>query len=294
MICKIDSGDKAREQIKSPNYVNSNFSTESKHGWCVRHLKQPPHQLNTTSFEDSGLNPFYNNLWYKGFFFRDKLAHLCSFRPRRSLQEVKVWPRSRRWGKVARLVRGLKDDFGAFWNYRAFFHVTASSLPGLPLESGCCHRNLRRFQPSQFIQPLWLEVEVLSWNISKMNLYLLDDKWTKTDLTDQIAKLHEFTFFHRVAFESKHGWCVRHLKHHSNLSPTHASSISAKYECLGMFRASPQGSAWNSWAFSGIHVFGDSVSFSQGLHRGWTPDLGRVAGMGWRREIATTLQSRPW
>ena len=99
MICKIDSGDKAREQIKSPNYVNSHFSTESKHGWCVRHLKQPPHQLNTTSFEDSGLNPFYNNLWYKGFFFRDKLAHLCSFRPRRSLQEVKVWPRSRRWGK---------------------------------------------------------------------------------------------------------------------------------------------------------------------------------------------------
>ena len=102
---------------------------ESKHGWCVRHLKhhsnlsptnaksrnQPPHQLNTTSFEDLGLNPFYNNLWYKGCFFRDKLAHLCSFRPRRSLQEVKVWPRSRRWGKVARLVRGLKDDFGAFW-----------------------------------------------------------------------------------------------------------------------------------------------------------------------------------
>ena len=37
-------------------------------------------------------------------------------------------------------------------------HVTASSLP---LESGCCHRNLRRFQPSQFIQPLWLEIEVL-------------------------------------------------------------------------------------------------------------------------------------
>ena len=134
---------------------------ESKHGWCVRHLKQPPHQLKTTSFEDSGLNPFYNNPWYKGFFFRDKLAHLCSFRPRRSLQEVKVWPRSRRWGKVARLVRGLKDDFGAFWNYRASFHVTASSLPGLPLESGCCHRNLRRFQPSQFIQPLWLEIEVL-------------------------------------------------------------------------------------------------------------------------------------
>ena len=28
MICKIDLGDKAREQIKSPNYVNSNFSTE--------------------------------------------------------------------------------------------------------------------------------------------------------------------------------------------------------------------------------------------------------------------------
>ena len=143
---------------------------ESKHGWCVRHLKhhsnltptnarsmciwnQPPYQSypsNTTSFEDLGLNPFYNNLWYKGFFFRDKLAHLCSFRPRRSLQEVEVWPRSRRWGKVARLVRGLKDDFGAFWNYRASFHVTASSLPGL-LESGCCHRNLRRFQPSQFI-----------------------------------------------------------------------------------------------------------------------------------------------
>ena len=62
---------------------------------------------------------------------------------------------------MARLVRGLKDDFGAFWNYRASFHVTASSLPGLPLESGCCHRNLRRFQPSQFIQPLWLEIEVL-------------------------------------------------------------------------------------------------------------------------------------
>ena len=102
-------------------------------------------------------------------------------------------------------------------------------------------------------------------NISKMNL---DDKWTRTDLTDQIAKLNELTFFHGVACESKHGWCVRHLKHHSNLSPTHASSISAKYECLGMFRASPQGSAWNSWAFAGMHVSGDSVSFSQGLHRG--------------------------
>ena len=55
-----------------------------------------------------------------------------------------------------------------------------------------------------------------------MNLYLLNDKWTKTD---QIAKLHEFTFFHRVACESKHGWCVRHLKHHSNLSPTNARSM---------------------------------------------------------------------
>ena len=92
---------------------------ESKHGWCVRHLKhhsnlsptnarsmfiwnQPPYQSyqsNTTSFEDSGLNLFYKSLSYKGFYFRDKLAHLCSFRPRRSLQEVKVWPRSRRWGE---------------------------------------------------------------------------------------------------------------------------------------------------------------------------------------------------
>ena len=44
----------------------------------------------------------------------------------------------------------------------------------------------------------------------------------------------------RVAFESKHVWCVRHLKHHSNLSPTNARSISVKYECSGMFRASPQ------------------------------------------------------
>ena len=58
-------------------------------------------------------------------------------------------------------------------------------------------------------------------NISKMNL---DDKWTRTDLTDQIAKLNELTFFHGVACESKHGWCVRHLKHHSNLSPTNAKS----------------------------------------------------------------------
>ena len=79
---------------------------------------------------------------------------------------------------------------------------TASSLP---FDSGCCHRNLRRFQPRQFFHPLWLKVEVLSWNISKMNL---DDKWTRTDLTDQIAKLHELTLFHRVTFASKHGWCA--------------------------------------------------------------------------------------
>ena len=117
------NGQKQIWQIKSPNWMNLQFvhrvAFESKHGWCVRHLKhhsnltptnarsmciwnQPPYQSypsNTTSFEDLGLNPFYNNLWYKGFFFRDKLAHLCSFRPRRSLQEVEVWPRSRRWGK---------------------------------------------------------------------------------------------------------------------------------------------------------------------------------------------------
>ena len=53
------------------------------------------------------------------------------------------------FGSIGRL-KILSDLLG--------IHVTASSLP---LESGCCHRNLRRFQPSQFIQPLWLEVEVL-------------------------------------------------------------------------------------------------------------------------------------
>ena len=79
-------------------------------------------------------------------------------------------------------------------------NVTASSLS---FDSGCCHRNLSRLQPRQFFQPLWLEVEVLSWkswNVSKMNL---DVKWTRTDLTDQIAKLNELTCFHRVAFEPK-------------------------------------------------------------------------------------------
>ena len=53
----------------------------------------------------------------------------------------------------------------------------------------------------------------------------LDDKWTRTDLTDQIAKLNELAFFRRVALESKHGWCVRHLKQHSNPSPTNARSM---------------------------------------------------------------------
>ena len=40
---------------------------------------QPPHQLNTTIFEDSGLNPFYNNLWYKGFFLPRQIGSSLQF-----------------------------------------------------------------------------------------------------------------------------------------------------------------------------------------------------------------------
>ena len=111
-------------------------------------------------------------------------------------------------------------------------NVTASSLP---FDSGCCHRNLSRLQPRQFFQPLWLEVEVLSWtswNVSKMNL---DDKWTRTDLTDQIAKLRELKFFHGVACESKHGWCVRHLKqppHQLNTTSFEDSGLNPFYNNL--------------------------------------------------------------
>ena len=38
--------------------------------------------IQTTSFEDSGLSLFYKHLGCKGFFFPDKIAHLCSFRQR--------------------------------------------------------------------------------------------------------------------------------------------------------------------------------------------------------------------
>ena len=180
------NGQKQIWQIKSPNYMNLHFSTESRVSLNMDGVfgisniiailapqMQGPCSFGINLHISHIISVKYDKFWRFGFksvlqksfvqriLLPRQIGSSLSFRPRRSLQEVKVWPRSRRWGKVARLVRGLKDDFGAFWNYRASFHVTASSLPGLPLESGCCHRNLRRFQPSQFIQPLWLEIEVL-------------------------------------------------------------------------------------------------------------------------------------
>ena len=62
------------------------------------------------------------NLWCKGFYFPDKSAHLQPPRSRARPQLqllVQASPWRETAGKVARLVRGLKDDVGAFWNYRA-------------------------------------------------------------------------------------------------------------------------------------------------------------------------------
>ena len=92
-----------------------------------------------------------------------------------------------------------------------------------------------------------------------MILYLLNDKWTKTDLTDQIAKLHEFTFFHGVACESKHGWCVRHLKHHSNLSPTNARSMFIWNQ--PPYQSISYQSNTTSFEDSGLNLFYKSLSY---------------------------------